>query len=67
MEITDQDKLNNPGVDEHTIQSVKAQYHFHKLSSVTLFELFRLGMPRKRKSIYIMILEKDVFSPERCR
>ena len=26
MEITDQDKLNNPGVDEHTIQSVKAQY-----------------------------------------
>ena len=23
MEITEQDKLNNPGVDEHTIQSVK--------------------------------------------
>lgn len=36
MEITEQDKLNNPGVDEHTIQSVKEQYHFHRISSASL-------------------------------
>jgi hypothetical protein len=35
MEITEEDKRNNPGVDEHTIQAVKEQYHFHKLASVS--------------------------------
>lgn len=34
MEITEQDKLNNPGVDLEQIAKVKSQYHFHKLSSV---------------------------------
>lgn len=38
MEVTEQDKKNNPGVDEATIQYIKAQYHFHKLSSVTLHD-----------------------------
>lgn len=36
MEITEQDKLNNPGVDEHTIQAVQEQYHFHRISSASL-------------------------------
>lgn len=36
MEITEQDKRNNPGVDEATIESVKEQYHFHRISSVSL-------------------------------
>lgn len=36
MEITEQDKLNNPGVDEHAIQTIKEQYHFHRISSASL-------------------------------
>lgn len=36
MKVTEQDKLNNPGVDISEIKEVKSQYHFHKLSSVTL-------------------------------
>jgi len=36
MKVTEQDKLNNPGEDPEQITEVKSQYHFHKLSSVTL-------------------------------
>lgn len=36
MEITEQDKLNNPGVSLEEIAKVKSQYHFHRISSVSL-------------------------------
>lgn len=38
MKITEEDKRNNPGVDEATIQTVKEQYHFHRLASVSLHD-----------------------------
>lgn len=36
VKITKEGLLNNPGVDPKQIAKVKSQYHFHKISSVTL-------------------------------
>ena len=36
VKITKEDLLNNPGVDIGTIAEVKSQYHFHRISSVSL-------------------------------
>lgn len=36
VHVTQEDLLNNHGVSPQQIAEVKSQYHFHKLSSVTL-------------------------------
>lgn len=36
VRLTDEDLLNNPGVEIDTIAEVKSQYHFHRISSATL-------------------------------
>lgn len=38
MNVTKDDIRNNPGVSPEQIAEVKSQYHFHKLSSVTLHD-----------------------------
>lgn len=34
--VTQKDLQNNPGVDPEQIAEVKSQYHFHRISSVSL-------------------------------